>query len=168
VCRDESVGCLVARSEWTFGHENVVVDITLGPRRISVHVDVTCKTDRFNLSVVGTDFINDCCFGEDFSKWLVSALESQGVGADLLCMEDCGWANLATFEGVSYLICVAGNSEEESSRPNFGTWHVMVERHRTFKEKLLGRNKTTVEDLLVHRVMNVLRSAGFADVVAEP
>jgi hypothetical protein len=31
-------------------------------------VDITCKTDRFNLSVVGPDFINDCCFGEDFSS----------------------------------------------------------------------------------------------------
>jgi hypothetical protein len=53
-----------------------------------VIVDITCKTDRFNLSVVGADFINDCCFDEDFSKWLVSALSEAGVRVDVICMED--------------------------------------------------------------------------------
>ncbi|MEQ1525200.1 MAG: hypothetical protein ABL911_00430 [Gallionella sp.] len=76
-----------------------------------MHIDVTCKTDRFNLSVVGEDFINDCCFGEDFSNWLVAALESVGVEADLICMEDFGWANLAAFEHINRvrldLICYA-------------------------------------------------------------
>ena len=41
-------------------------------------IDITCRTDRFNLSVVGADFINDCCFGEDFSRWLVGALRAAG------------------------------------------------------------------------------------------
>jgi hypothetical protein len=73
-----------------------------------MHVDITFKTDRFNLSVVGEDFINDCCFGEDFSNWLVKALEGVDVDADLICMEDFGWANAGAYRGVSYLICVAG------------------------------------------------------------
>lgn len=58
-------------------------------------VDVTCRTDRFNLTVVGPDFINDGCYGEDFSRWLVSALSEAGVPADVICMEDFGWANQA-------------------------------------------------------------------------
>jgi hypothetical protein len=132
-----------------------------------MHVDVTCKTDRFNLSVVGEDFINDCCFGEDFSQWLVTTLEADGVDADLICMEDFGWANQVVYEGVSYLMCVAGTSEEEPNRPNYGTWHVMLERHRTLKDKLFGKNKTTLSDPVVEKVAKVLRSAGFTDVAVE-
>ncbi len=106
-------------------------------------VDITCCTDRFNLSVPGADFVNDCCYGEDFSKWLVAALSNIGVEADLVCMEDFGWANQASYRGVDYLMCVAGNSEEDPARPDYGTWHVMLERSRTLKEKFLGKNKTS-------------------------
>jgi hypothetical protein len=133
-----------------------------------VIVDVTCKTDRFNLSVVGKDFINDCCFGEDFSNWIVSALTEAGVDAGVICMEDFGWANQAEYQGASYLMCVAGNSDEVPGRPNYGEWHVMLERHRTLKEKLLGKNKTSASDPIVAVVAEVLRAAGFVDVTVQP
>jgi hypothetical protein len=127
-------------------------------------IDVTCQTDRFNLSVIGQDFINDGCFGEDFSNWLVAALSSEGIEADVLCMEDFGWASLANVEGVSYLMCVAGTAAGDPRRPNFGEWHVMLERRRTFLQKILRRNKISVLDPLVGMVKNVLQSAGFAHV----
>lgn len=130
-------------------------------------IDITCKTDRFNLSVVRPNFINDCCFGEDFSKWLVSALTESGIDADVICMEDFGWANRADYQGVSYLMCVGGNSDEDPSRPNFGEWHVTLERHRSFAQKLLAKNKTSFEDPIVGKVMQVLQAAGFADVAVE-
>lgn len=131
-------------------------------------IDITCKTDRFNLSVVDADFINDCCFGEDFSKWLVSALSEVGVDADVICMEDFGWANLVEYQGISYLMCVAGNSNGEPGRPNYGEWHVTLERHRTFMQKLLGKNKTLATDPIAGKVTQVLRDAGLTDVVLEP
>ena len=130
-------------------------------------VDITCKTDRFNLSVVGSDFINDCCFGEDFSRWLVVALSEAGVDAEVICMEDFGWANRAEYQGISYLMCVAGNSEEDSGRLNYGEWHVMLERDRTLIQKVLGKNKTTVQDPMVGKVVGVLEAAGFVDVEVE-
>ncbi|WP_262460774.1 hypothetical protein [Alloalcanivorax balearicus] len=130
-------------------------------------VDITCKTDRFNLSVVGSDFINDCCFGEDFSRWLVVALSEAGVDAEVICMEDFGWANRAEYQGISYLMCVAGNSEEDSGRLNYGEWHVMLERDRTLMQKILGKNKTTPQDPIVGKVMDVLQAAGFVDVEVE-
>jgi hypothetical protein len=133
-----------------------------------VIIDITCKTDRFNLSVVGSDFINDCCFGEDFSKWLVLALSEAGVPADVICMEDFGWANQAEHQATSYLMCVAGNSKEDSSRPNYGEWHVMLERNRTLAQRLMRKNKTAKSDPIVGKVTLVLRSAGFSDVAVEP
>jgi hypothetical protein len=129
-----------------------------------VIIDVTCKTDRFNLSVAGPDFINDCCFGEDFSNWLVSALSDAGVDADVICMEDFGWSNQAAYQGASYLMCVAGNSEEDPDRPDFGQWHVMLERRRNFIEKILGKNRMTPADPIISMVVEVLRGAGFSDV----
>lgn len=131
-------------------------------------ISVTCKTDRFNLSVVGEDFINDCCFGEDFSRHLVSALTAMGVEADVLCMEDFGWANLAKYEGASYLMCVGGLSDEDIRRPNYGEWRVILERHRTLIEKILGKNKLSASDPIVQKIKQVLMNEGFADVAIEP
>lgn len=140
----------------------------LGPKGKSfMIIGITCKTDRFNLSVVGADFINDCCFGEDFSKWLVSALSEAGVDANVICMEDFGWANLAEYQGASYLMCVAGNLEEDPGRPNYGEWHVMLERRRTLTQKIFGKDKASATDPIVGKVVQVLRGAGFADVTVE-
>ena len=131
-------------------------------------IDIACKTDRFNLSVVGPDFINDCCFGEDFSKWLAETLPAAGIQADLICMEDFGWANLAVHEGRAYLMSVAGNSDELTDRPNYGQWHVMFERERTFMQKMLGKNRISTDDPIIGKVAEVLRSAGFEEVSIEP
>lgn len=131
-------------------------------------IDITFRTDKFNLSVVGSDFINDCCFGEDLSRWLASELPSAGIVADVICMEDFGWANLAECQGAPYLMCVAGNSDEDPANPNCGEWHVMLERERTLVQKLLGRNRISRSDPIVGKVARLLRDAGFAEVAVEP
>ena len=131
-------------------------------------VHVTCMTDRFNLSRVGDHFINDCCFGEDFSAWLVAQLSARGVKADVLCQEDFGWANVAEHEGVSYSVCVAGSPDEDAARPDFGEWHVMLERHRTLVQRILGKNAMFAADPLVGKVLEIPRSAGFEQVAVEP
>ncbi|MCE3602188.1 hypothetical protein LXA47_00985 [Massilia sp. P8910] len=131
-------------------------------------VSVTCHTDRFNLSVVGKDFMNDCCFGEDFSNWLVSAFRAVGVEAEVLCMEDFGWANTVRFGGSSYFVCVGGYSHQDSSRPNYGEWGVLLERRRTLIQKILGKNKMSATDPLVRIVEQILIDEGFADATIEP
>ncbi len=127
-------------------------------------VDVIGSTDRFNLSVVGADFINDHCYGEDFSNWLVDSLTASGARADVICMEDFGWANTAELGGVSYLVCVGGFSEDDASRPNYGEWRVMIERRRTLADKLFGRNKISLQDPLVEKVADILKAGKFADI----
>lgn len=132
-----------------------------------MQISVTCKTDRFNLSIVGEDFINDCCFGEDFSLWLVASLTEAGVDADVICMEDFGWANQASYEGASYLMCVAGYPDEQPRSPNDGVWRIMLERNRTLLDMVLGKNKTTVSEPIVKKITEVLRAAGFEDVAVD-
>lgn len=131
-------------------------------------VHITCRTDRFNQSVVGPEFINECCFGEDFSRWLVADLAARGASAEVICMEDFGWANEATFGGIAYLVWVSSTPEDDSARPNDGEWHVMVERRRSLSEKLLGRNKTSVSDPMVGLIVQALREAGLEAVQIEP
>jgi len=129
-----------------------------------VTVHITCKTDRFNLSVVGAEFINECCFGEDFSKWLVDELSRMGAKADVICMEDYGWVNCAELGGITYLVSVGSSPAEDPDRPDFGEWHVLLERKRSLFEKLLGRNKEAPSDPLVGRILALMGSAGFLDV----
>jgi len=130
-------------------------------------IDITCRTDRFNLSAVGPHFLNDGCFGEDFSRWLVGALRSNGVDADVLGMEDFGWSNQATLDGTTYLVCVAGNSNAATDNPNLGEWHVMLERKRSLMQRLTGEGKTSATDPLVRRIARVLMEAGLVEVGVE-
>ena len=131
-------------------------------------ISVTGASDRFNLSVVGADFINDCCFGEDFSSWLVKALRATGVEADVICMEDFGWANYAVWHGVRYLVSVAGSPDKPGNPANHGEWHVMLERQRTLIQTLLGKGKITLDDPLVGIVHRILHEGGFTAVRIEP
>ncbi len=126
-------------------------------------VDIRFTTDRFNLSEVGPDFINDCCFGEDLSRWLVAELDQRGIEANVIGMEDFGWANTARYQGMTYLLCVAGASDEDSEHPNRGEWHLILERQRTMWERLRGKAKITPEDPLVQQILALLQAAGFTN-----
>ena len=130
-------------------------------------IDIHFTTDRFNLSVVDPTFINDCCFGEDLSRWLVTALCQRGIEAAVICMEDFGWANEASYNGHTYLLCVAGASDEDSEHPNRGEWHIMLERKRTWLEVLQGKAKITPDDPVVQQVLALLQAEGFAELAVE-
>ena len=129
--------------------------------------DILCRTSRFNLSQVGADFINPCCFGQDFSEWLVAQLSAAGVKAAVICMEDFGWANEATLGKQHYLVCVGGNSDERPGDPDYGTWRVIVEKHRSLFERLTGANKDSSTDPLCARIIEILRVAGFEGITVE-
>lgn len=131
-------------------------------------IDISARTDRFNLSRVGADFINPCCFGEDFSHWLVDALNRQGLTASVICMEDFGWVNQARHGERDYLISIGGASDELASAPDLGTWHVLFERRRSLFDRLLGRGRPSVDEPIVVLTTQLLRDAGFAEVTIEP
>ena len=131
-------------------------------------IDISFKTAQFNLSIVGSDFTNDCCFGEDLSQWLVEALNKQHIDAGIICMEDFGWANHAKYDGIEYLICIAGSSDENPAQPNMGEWHVMLERKRSLIQKILGNNKGCKSEPFINAVIDILKEAGFSNIKIEP
>lgn len=130
-------------------------------------IDITFKTEQFNLSVVGPDFINDCCFGEELSQWLVGALAQQQIQAGVIGMEDFGWANSAQYDGIDYLICIAGSSDENPAQPDMGEWHIMLERKRSLFQRLLGKNNTTENEALSSIIIDILKAAGFTNITFE-
>lgn len=55
---------------------------------------MTVRTDRFDHREVKPHFINPCCFGEDFARWLrqqLTALTDEGFELSEPIQEDYGW-----------------------------------------------------------------------------
>ena len=121
-------------------------------------VDFLFKTSRFNLSKVGDDFINDCCFGEDLITWLREKLLSAGYDVDEPGQEDWGWLVEVQRGSEKYNVGTSGNSDEDPARPDYGEWRVFVEPHRSLKDRLLKRtnenNLAPVIDRLLSAEVN--------------
>jgi hypothetical protein len=59
-----------------------------------MHETITVETDLFEHREVKPQFINPCCFGEDFAAWLkdrLSPLASSGFSFSEIIQEDYGW-----------------------------------------------------------------------------
>ncbi|AIE84544.1 hypothetical protein [Fimbriimonas ginsengisoli] len=108
---------------------------------MSHSIDILFRTDRFNLSDEKPHFINPCCFGEDMLEWLRNRMIERGATVGEPIQEDWGWCEEVFLGGISYLLGVGGNSDEEAGQPNLGEWRLMVTRQRSVTDKLFGRNK---------------------------
>ncbi|MBS1727489.1 MAG: hypothetical protein JST51_12265 [Armatimonadetes bacterium] len=77
--------------------------------------------------------------------------------------EDHGNFCSATFDGQRYsFVGMCGADEPD-------VWHLVIERKRTFKEQLLGRGKTTVEDPCFTYVKGLLEAdPSFTDIEVDP
>lgn len=127
-------------------------------------ITISCKTSRFNLSEVKEDFINDCCFGEDFSDWFTKELSKNGADSDVVCMEDFGWFNQVEINANIYGLAISGYSEDVSNLPNYGSWFLTFTKKRKFMETLLGKNKESNEEPVFEIVLDILLKAGFDEV----
>ena len=127
---------------------------------------ITGKTDRFNLSVVKDNFINEACFGVDFSHWLVTVLDARGVGAFVMGMDKNGWENVLKYEGETWLLHISGASDFDSARPNYGTWRLLLERQRSWWQKLMG-SKNAAGDALGEKIAQILAGGRFEEVSIE-
>lgn len=130
-------------------------------------ITISCKTSQFNLSDVKEDFINDCCFGEDFSEWFTTELSKNGADSDVVCMEDFGWYNQVEINNNTYDLAISGYSEGVSNLPNYGSWFLTFTKKRTLIETLLGKNKVLNEEPIFEITLDILRKAGFDEVVFE-
>jgi hypothetical protein len=111
--------------------------------------DVIFSSDRFNLSEPREYFINDCCFGDDVARWLVERLQSRGLTATRPDQEDWGWYFDVYFGESCYFVGVGGAPDEDVPLNNQGQWRLIVEKHRTLRQRLAGANKLRDDDAFI-------------------
>ena len=121
-------------------------------------LSILFRSDRFNLSKVGDQFINPCCFGEDLAGWLRVRLREKGIEASEPYQEDWGWELPVAHENGPYFLCLSGNSDESKANPDEGEWRVIVDRKRSIGERLRGGGKIVEDDRLTGTVEEILRA----------
>jgi hypothetical protein len=136
-------------------HDDViVVEETLMAQQ---RYDLVFETDRFNLSEPRDYFINDYCFGDDAAAWLRGKLADAGIAATEPDQEDWGWYMDVKHAGHTYFVGVGGNVENESSGDR-AEWRLVVEKHRSFQEKLTGANPMTADEEIVAILKAILEN----------
>jgi hypothetical protein len=86
--------------------------------------DITIETDWFEHREVKPDFINPCCFGQDFASWLRGELMPLTANGFLFAkpvQEDYGWGFWATHQKGRFWIALSyvgdGPQEEPAHLP---------------------------------------------------
>lgn len=118
---------------------------------------VTFVTTLFNATEVRDYFINDCCFGDDCSAWLIGKLKAHAtlqVGEEPI-QEDWGWCFGATVGQRSFLVGVGLYEDDEV--PN--RWLVFIDSQLgSLKRKLFGQTDHAEHREVCEAVDRVLKS----------
>lgn len=102
------------------------------------------KTARFDVSKETHNPINPI-YGHSLLDWLRAELREE-VEISEPDAEDWGWYSELDFNGRHYLIGACAFFEDGDNPTEELEWVFQVDKHRSFKEKLLGRNKMDVND----------------------
>ena len=118
--------------------------------------DLIFSSDRFNLSQPREYFINDCCYGDDVACWLVECLRSRGCAATEPDQEDWGWYFDVRHGQSTHFVAVGGAPDDESSGNNQGQWRLMVQKHRTLRERLTRTNLLDRDDAFLALLQQII------------
>ena len=125
---------------------------------------ITFSTGAFDVSKEEPNPINPIA-GQALLKWVRAKLEASGYTVTEPATEDWGWYVDVEGHGSSYLVGASGEPEPPSSDID---WTIQIEKHRSLKDKMTGKNKMTAEDPLTALVERfVLGEAGFRTVNTE-
>jgi hypothetical protein len=105
---------------------------------------ITFSTDTFDVSQEEPNPINPIA-GQGVLNWIRSKLEASGYTSTKPDTEDWGWYIDVEGRGGSYLVGASGESEPSTSMVE---WTIQIQKHRTLKDKLMGRNKMNDDDPL--------------------
>jgi hypothetical protein len=82
-----------------------------------MNFDFTVETEKFEHRIIGANFINPCCFGEDFIGWLRKGLTTRLPASFRLSepiQEDYGWGVWSRPERDTFWLCVTCTEPENS------------------------------------------------------
>ena len=117
--------------------------------------EATFRSSAFNTSEARDYFINDCCFGDDLGKWMMSRLQQAGVETDdEPGQEDFGWYFEFKVPAGTHC-CILGYQEDEPE----GIWRLWLERSRGLVGSLLGGRSRGIDEAAVSAINNALASA---------
>jgi len=103
--------------------------------------------------------------GESLLLWLIEQAKGS-VEISLPDTEDWGWYSSAEWMGRKYLLGASAGDEEKDGQRE---WVLQIEKHRSVKEKLLGRAKMSRDDECAQYFQGILeREANFRDVSIDP
>jgi len=118
-----------------------------------VHL-VGFRTSRFDVSAETPNPINPIA-GQSVLGWLRGELEKARYSSTEPATEDWGWYIDVKGADASYL--VGASAEVEGSTKDV-EWIIQVHKHRTFTDKVLGRNKLAADDPVVALIERLVRA----------
>jgi hypothetical protein len=123
---------------------------------------ITVETDLFEHREVQTNFINPCCFGEDFATWLRLELSRlPGLAFDLseIIQEDYGWGLWASHGDDRFWIALGCVNDGPQEGP--AQWIISVAYDPGFNlvKRLFHRPDRQAFDLLRDDVQQILASS---------
>ena len=127
-----------------------------------MHYMIRFTTSYFNISQEDENPINPI-YGQSLLKWLKNQLEGR-VEMEKPAPEDWGWYTYTKWNGRKYMVgsCVLENED------NSMEWILQLEKQRSIKEKLLGKEKMTMTDECLLFFKSIIESESeFKDIVVE-
>jgi hypothetical protein len=115
---------------------------------------VSFRTSTFDVRAEEPNPINPIA-GQSVLKWLRLELATAGYTATEPATEDWGWYIDVQAEGSSYL--VGASADVEDATPDVD-WTIQVHRHRSFKDRMLGRNKMAADDPVTALIERLVRA----------
>jgi hypothetical protein len=113
---------------------------------------ISFVTDRFDPAVETPNDINPIA-GEALLLWLGERLQGLGYNTTRPEAEDWGWY-VYSDSGVSrYLVGASGDPESAPDIP----WVIQIDKQRSVKDKIFGRNKLGSNDELSEAVQRLVR-----------
>lgn len=118
---------------------------------------VTFKSTAFNITEPRPYFINECRFGDDASKWLLSELQRSGLRTgEKPGQEDFGWYLNFEVGGASHCFVLGYRSDDVREG---ATWIGWLERNRGFFGSIFGRRKHGIQALAVNAIHRILATS---------
>ena len=117
---------------------------------------ISFKTSKFDVTKEPENPINPI-FGKSLLDWLKTKLSSE-LNLTEPDAEDWGWYSTLKWEGREYLIGAIAYFEEGDDPNSEIEWIFQLDKARTLIEKLLGKERLTIEDQCFKYLKSVLES----------
>ncbi|MCG7541073.1 hypothetical protein EXT48_16970 [Pseudoalteromonas sp. CO348] len=109
-----------------------------------MHIAISFKTSMFDVSKENKNPVNPI-YGESLLKWLKQELDSEFEFTEPDA-EDWGWYSYITWNNRQYMLGASTYFEEGDDPKSELEWVFQIDKPRSLKEKLLGREKISTAD----------------------